>query len=79
MPAATEQDGELHGDENEYSIDEGWSLDDDNQSIGQEGLLTAVNDPAGDRHCTACFSGRYPVAVSNAEDWQLALFEKARG
>jgi amidophosphoribosyltransferase len=47
--------------------------------LSQEGLLKAVNDPAGDRHCTACFSGRYPVAVSNAEDWQLALFEKARG
>jgi amidophosphoribosyltransferase len=47
--------------------------------LSQEGLLAAVNDPAGDRHCTACFSGRYPVAVANAEDWQLALFEKARG
>jgi amidophosphoribosyltransferase len=46
--------------------------------LSQEGLLRAVNDPAGDRHCTACFSGRYPVAVSNAEEWQLALFEKAR-
>jgi len=38
--------GELHGDENEYSIDEGWSLDDDNQSIGQEGLLTAEESTA---------------------------------
>jgi amidophosphoribosyltransferase len=46
--------------------------------LSQEGLLKAVNDPGEDRHCTACFSGRYPVAVSNAEDWQLALFEKAR-
>jgi amidophosphoribosyltransferase len=46
--------------------------------LSQEGLLKAVNDPGGDRHCTACFSGRYPVAVSNAEEWQLALFEKAR-
>src|SRR5439155_331136 len=42
------------------------------------GLLRAVNDPDGQRHCTACFSGRYPVAVSQTEDWQLPLFEKVR-
>ena len=34
--------------------------------------------PRGPAHCTACFSGRYPVAVSQAEDWQLELFEKVR-
>jgi amidophosphoribosyltransferase len=58
----------------------------DPQSIGadslaylsHEGLLAAVGDAAGQRHCTACFSGRYPVAVSQAEDWQLKLFEKVR-
>ena len=44
--------------------------------LSHEGLLAAVGDAAGDRHCTACFSGRYPVAVSQAEDWQLALFKK---
>jgi amidophosphoribosyltransferase len=32
--------------------------------LSHEGLLAAVNDPAGNKHCTACFSGRYPVAVS---------------
>ena len=56
------------------------------QSIGadslayltHEGLLAAIGDAKGDRHCTACFSGRYPVAVSQAEDWQLKLFEKVR-
>jgi amidophosphoribosyltransferase len=56
------------------------------QSIGadslayltHEGLLAAIGDAKGDRHCTACFSGRYPVAVSQAEDWQLKLFEKIR-
>jgi hypothetical protein len=37
-----------------------------------------VDDVEGQRHCTACFSGRYPVAVTQAEDWQLSLFEKAR-
>ena len=46
--------------------------------LSQEGLLKAVADVAGERHCTACFSGRYPVAVSQPEDWQLKLFEKAR-
>jgi amidophosphoribosyltransferase len=56
------------------------------QSIGadslayltHDGLLAAIGDAKGDRHCTACFSGRYPVAVSQAEDWQLKLFEKVR-
>jgi amidophosphoribosyltransferase len=47
--------------------------------LSHEGLLAAVNDPAGQRHCTACFSGRYPVAVSQGEDWQLPLFEKVQG
>jgi amidophosphoribosyltransferase len=44
--------------------------------LSHDGLLAAVGDVSGDRHCTACFSGRYPVAVSQAEDWQLALFKK---
>jgi amidophosphoribosyltransferase len=43
--------------------------------LSQEGLLAAVADADGQRHCTACFSGRYPVAVSQA-DAQLALFAK---
>jgi hypothetical protein len=37
-----------------------------------------VGDAGGERHCTACFSGRYPVAVSQADESQLKLFEKAR-
>jgi amidophosphoribosyltransferase len=45
--------------------------------LSHDGLLRAVDDAAGRRHCTACFSGRYPVAVTHsAEDWQLSLFEK---
>jgi amidophosphoribosyltransferase len=60
------------------------SVDEIRRSIGadtlaylsHEGLLQAVNDPEGRRHCTACFSGRYPVAVSQGEDWQLPLFVK---
>jgi amidophosphoribosyltransferase len=43
--------------------------------LSHEGLLAAVGDAAGQRHCTACFSGRYPVAVSQADN-QLALFTK---
>jgi len=62
------------------------SVEEIRQSIGadslaylsHEGLLAAVGDADGQRHCTACFSGRYPVAVSQAEDWQLKLFEKVR-
>ncbi len=46
--------------------------------LSNEGLLAGVDDPAGERHCTACFSGRYPVEVSRADSWQLQLFEKAR-
>jgi amidophosphoribosyltransferase len=46
--------------------------------LSHQGLLLAVDDASGQRHCTACFSGRYPVAVAQAEDWQLTLFEKAR-
>jgi amidophosphoribosyltransferase len=62
------------------------SIEEIRQSIGadslaylsHDGMLAAVGDAAGQRHCTACFSGRYPVAVSQAEDWQLKLFEKVR-
>jgi amidophosphoribosyltransferase len=46
--------------------------------LSHEGLLRAVDDSEGSRHCTACFSGRYPVAVTQSDDWQLTLFEKAR-
>ena len=46
--------------------------------LSHEGLLKAVDDASGQRHCTACFSGRYPVAVSQADESQLRLFEKAR-
>jgi amidophosphoribosyltransferase len=46
--------------------------------LSHEGLLRAVGDAAGRRHCTACFSGRYPVAVSVPDESQLRLFEKAR-
>jgi len=46
--------------------------------LSQEGLLRAVGDAEGRRHCTACFSGRYPVAVTQPDEAQLRLFEKAR-
>ena len=46
--------------------------------LSLDGLLTAVGDAEGSRHCTACFSGRYPVAVNHPENWQLPLFEKER-
>jgi amidophosphoribosyltransferase len=46
--------------------------------LSHEGLLAAVGDSEGGRHCSACFSGRYPVAVAQPEEWQLKLFEKAR-
>jgi amidophosphoribosyltransferase len=46
--------------------------------LSQEGLLKAVEDADGRRHCSACFSGRYPVAVSLPDESQLRLFEKAR-
>jgi amidophosphoribosyltransferase len=45
--------------------------------MSHDGLLKAVGDPEGKRHCSACFSGRYPVAVNQTED-QLALFDKVR-
>jgi amidophosphoribosyltransferase len=46
--------------------------------LSHEGLLKAVGDPTGRRHCTACFSGRYPVAVAVPDEAQLRLFEKVR-
>jgi amidophosphoribosyltransferase len=46
--------------------------------LSHDGLLRAVGDPDGRRHCTACFSGRYPVAVSVPDEAQLRLFEKQR-
>ncbi|HET7295173.1 MAG TPA: amidophosphoribosyltransferase [Vicinamibacteria bacterium] len=46
--------------------------------LSHEGLLRAVNDAEGGRHCTACFSGRYPVAVAQPDDWQLKLMFDAR-
>jgi amidophosphoribosyltransferase len=46
--------------------------------LSHEGLLKAVGDEAGRRHCTACFSGRYPVAVTVPDESQLRLFEKTR-
>jgi amidophosphoribosyltransferase len=46
--------------------------------LSHEGLLKAVADEGGRRHCTACFSGRYPVAVAVPDASQLRLFEKAR-
>jgi amidophosphoribosyltransferase len=46
--------------------------------LSPEGLLRAVNDSSGERHCTACFTGKYPVAVAQPDDWQMRLFEKAR-
>jgi amidophosphoribosyltransferase len=52
-----------------------WVGADSLSYLSQEGLLTAAGDPLGGRHCTACFSGRYPVAVS-AADAQMALFAK---
>jgi amidophosphoribosyltransferase len=47
--------------------------------LSHEGLRAAVEDPQGGRYCTACFTGKYPVAVSQSEDWQLRLFEKVQG
>ncbi len=46
--------------------------------LSHEGLRKAVGDEVGRRHCTACFSGRYPVAVTVPDEAQLRLFEKAR-
>ena len=46
--------------------------------LSHEGLLKAVGEDAERRHCTACFSGRYPVAVTVPDESQLRLFEKAR-
>jgi amidophosphoribosyltransferase len=46
--------------------------------LSQEGLLAAVEDASDQRHCTACFSGRYPVEVTRGDAWQLQLFDKVR-
>jgi amidophosphoribosyltransferase len=46
--------------------------------LSLEGLLEAVADSRSERHCTACFSGRYPVAVPQEDSWQLGLFSEAK-
>jgi amidophosphoribosyltransferase len=46
--------------------------------LSHDGLLKSVDDAEGRRHCTACFTGRYPVAVTMASEAQLDLFDKAR-
>jgi amidophosphoribosyltransferase len=46
--------------------------------LSHEGLLKAAGDAPGRRHCSACFTGRYPVAVTLPDESQLRLFEKAR-
>ena len=48
--------------------------------LGVHVLFLSEQDlPDADRrHCTACFSGRYPVAVTVPDESQLRLFEKAR-
>jgi len=46
--------------------------------LTHEGLLAAVEDHDQKRHCTACFSNRYPVAVPVPSESQMRLFEKAR-
>jgi amidophosphoribosyltransferase len=46
--------------------------------LSHEGLLRAVGDGPGRRHCTACFSGRYPVAVAVPDEAQMGLFDKSR-
>jgi amidophosphoribosyltransferase len=46
--------------------------------LSHDGLLKAVDDAEGRRHCSACFSGRYPVAVTQPDDWQLKIMFDAR-
>ena len=40
--------------------------------LSHEGLLKAVGDASGSRHCTACFSARYPVAVTRPTSHSFA-------
>jgi amidophosphoribosyltransferase len=47
--------------------------------LSPEGLQASVGNPSGDRFCTACFTGRYPVAVANGDRWQLDLFTEKNG
>ncbi len=43
-------------------------------SVG--GLLRAVGDAGDARHCTACFTGNYPVAVNGVAEWQTAALTR---
>ena len=46
--------------------------------LSHDGLLACEQD--GQAYCTACFTGRYPVAVlQTADEGQFKLFEKAVG
>lgn len=35
--------------------------------LSLKGLLEAVGDPAGGRHCTACYTGRYPTQLRGVD------------
>jgi amidophosphoribosyltransferase len=39
-------------------------------------LKSAPRTP--DQYCTACFTERYPIPFTRAEELQLGLFESAR-
>ena len=34
--------------------------------LSMEGLLRAVGDPFGNRHCSACYTNKYPIPVTPA-------------
>jgi amidophosphoribosyltransferase len=34
--------------------------------LSMEGMLRAVGDPFGNRHCVACYTNRYPIPVTSA-------------
>lgn len=45
--------------------------------LSHEGMMAAVED-TGDRYCSACFTGNYPVPIPEQGREQMKLFEKVR-
>jgi len=42
--------------------------------LSLDGMLNAAPGTPG-QYCNACFTERYPIPLTRAEEWQLGLFE----
>jgi amidophosphoribosyltransferase len=41
--------------------------------LSHKGLLDAVGDPGQERHCTACYTGKYPTKVGELTNIEVRI------